>query len=148
MKCLRSRFDRHDIVSLGRWLSAISFACVSASSVAHAEEPSETELSRELFVQGSDLVGKNDWAGARDRYRRSLALRHAAITLYSLALAEEHLGLLVEARSHYSAFVAEPEEPFTQGYRGHAYAALASLEKRIAHIHILCLLYTSDAADE
>ena len=139
MRCLRSRFDRHDLVSLGRWLSAISFACATASSVAHAEGPSDTELSRELFVQGSDLVGKNDWEGARDRYRRSLALRPAAITLYSLALAEEHLGLLVEARSHYSAFVAEPEEPFTKAYRGHAYAALASLETRIAHVHVFVL---------
>lgn len=80
-----------------------------------------------------------DWQGALVQYSASLAHKRAAITIFSLALTEENLGLFVEARDDYEAFLAEPSTAFTEPYEGAARVSLRRLETQIGHIEVAIL---------
>src|SRR5258706_5408021 len=71
---------------------------------ARAESAAEIEEARALFREGSRLAKEGRWRDAEDRFGRSLARKRAAITLYSLAVAEHRTGRLVEAIAHLRAF--------------------------------------------
>jgi hypothetical protein len=111
---------------------AISIAVAPRRSL--AEGPADVAVARELFREGSRHAQRGAWEEARERFERSLALRRAALTLYSLGVAQKNLGLLVEATESFYAFLSEPSVPSTKPYEGPARVAIAELEKRLAHV--------------
>jgi hypothetical protein len=113
-------------------VGAASFAL--APGFAHAESPADVAVARELFREGSRHAQRGAWDEARERFERSLALRRAPLTLYSLGVAQKNLGLLVEATESFNAFLAEPSVPSTRPYEGPARAAITELDKRLAHV--------------
>ncbi|HEU4535981.1 MAG TPA: hypothetical protein VFS00_17775, partial [Polyangiaceae bacterium] len=86
------------------------------------------------FREGSRHAQRGAWDEARERFERSLALRRAALTLYSLGVAQKNLGLLVEATESFNAFLAEASVPATRPYEAPARAAIAELDKKLAHV--------------
>jgi hypothetical protein len=102
---------------------------------ARAQTSAETAEARELFVQGGALAEQGKWDEARVRFERSLKLKHASLTLYSLGVAQRQTGRLVEARASFVAFLAEPSTPATKPFEKPANEAIAELDKRIARIH-------------
>lgn len=109
---------------------------LASPSTAHSQADG-TDEARASFIAGSNLARMGDWQGALVQYRASLAHRSAPITFFSLALTEETLGLFVEARDHYEAFLAEPSTAFTEPYERAARASLRELERQIGHIEIV-----------
>lgn len=93
-------------------------------------------LARELFTEGSRFAEQGNWGAASERYARSLSLKRAAITLYSLGIAQQNTGRLVESLVNLRAFLAEPSVPATQPYEAPARAAIAEIEPRIGRVRI------------
>jgi hypothetical protein len=116
--------------------SSLAFAAAAAllSAPALAQTPAETAEARELFVQGGALAEKGQWDEARIRFERSLKLKHASLTLYSLGVAQRQTGRLIEARRSFEAFLAEPSTPATRPFEKPAREAVAELDKRIARV--------------
>ena len=104
--------------------------------MARAENPADVALARELFTEGSRYAEAGNWAAATERYARSLALKRAAITLYSLGISHKNTGKLVEALVNLRAFLSEPSVPATQPYEAPARAAIAEIEPRIGRVRI------------
>jgi hypothetical protein len=115
------------LVSLGLTLGALDV---------RAESPAELEEARQLFVEGWKLALRGSWAEARDRYERSLGLKRAAITLYSLGVAQRSTGQLVEALGSFRAFVAEPSAPGTASYEQPARQAIEELQREVGRLRI------------
>ena len=107
-----------------------------APATARAENPADVALARELFTEGSRFAEAGNWAAAAERYAKSLALKRAAITLYSLGISHKNTGKLVEALVNLRAFLAEPSVPATQPYEVPARAAIAEIEPRIGRVRI------------
>ena len=105
-----------------------------APAPAFAQTPAETAEARELFVQGGTLAEQGKWDEARVRFERSLKLKHASLTLYSLGVAQRQTGRLIEARESFVAFLAEPSTPATRPFEKPAKEAIGELDKRIAKV--------------
>jgi hypothetical protein len=103
---------------------------------ASAQNAADVALARELFTEGSRFAEAGDWKAARERYARSLALKRAPITLYSLGIAQQNTGELVDGTENLRAFLAQPSEPATQPYEELARAAIADMERRIGRLRI------------
>ena len=112
-------------------------ASLSAGAPARGQSAADVSAARDLFVEGSTLSASGNWAEAQKRFERSLKLKRAAITFYSLAVVETHTGRLVEALEHFRAFLAEPSAPATKGYEAPATAAIAELEHKVAHCTLI-----------
>jgi PEGA domain len=108
------------------------------SGAAHGQAAADVALARDLFREGVDLAQAGRWDEARERYRRSLALKRAPLTLYSLGVAQQQTGRLVDAIESFRAFLAEreAENPVTMPYEQPARDAIAALEKRVARLDI------------
>ncbi len=125
-------------------LAAGALALAAAPQSALAESPADIAVARELFREGSRFAQRGAWDDARERFERSLALRRAPLTLYSLGVAQKNVGLLVEATESFFAFLAETSVPATRPYEAPARAAIGELEKRLAHV----TLHVTPAAAE
>jgi hypothetical protein len=110
---------------------ATGLALLGAARPAFGQSAADVSAARDLFIEGSKLSGAGDWVNAQDRFERSLKLKHAPITLFSLAVVETHTGRLVEALEHLRAFLAEPSVPSTKPYEAPAATAIADLERRV-----------------
>lgn len=130
-----SRRSRAACASLGAGLLLALLQTVSPR-VALAQTPSDVETARALFVEGAKLGNEGRWKEARDLYARSLQLKPAAITRYSLGVAERETGRFADALNSFRAFLAEPATPTTARYREPARAAITALEARIGHVTI------------
>jgi hypothetical protein len=104
---------------------------LTPSSPARAQSAADVAAARDLFIEGSRLSNAGDWAHAQDHFERSLRLKRAPITLFSLAVVETHTGHLVEALEHFRAFLAEPSAAATRAYEDPATAAVAELDHRV-----------------
>jgi hypothetical protein len=104
---------------------------------ASAQSAADVAAARELFIEGAALAKAGQWDQARDRYERSLALKHAAITLYSLGVAQMSTQALVEALESFRAFVREPASATSEPYRQPAADAIGELEQRVGRLTIL-----------
>lgn len=120
----------------GAWALALAVGVLGAAG-ARAQSAADVTAARDLFIEGSRLAEKGKWTEARDRYERSLALKRAAVTLYSLGVAQRNTGKLVEALESFRAFLAEPSAAATRPYEGPARGAATELEKRIARIDVV-----------
>jgi hypothetical protein len=99
-----------------------------------AQTAADVAQARDLFTEASELAQQGKWDEARELYARSLALKRAPITLYSLGIAQRNTGRMVEALENLRAFLAEPSVPATQPYEQPAREAIADLERRVARI--------------
>ena len=119
-------------------LALACFALVSLTRppAALAQSPADVAAARDLFIEGSELSKQERWDEARDRFSRSLALKRAAITMYSLAVAQMRSGQLVEALVSFRAFLAEPIQPATEPYQQAARDAVAELEGRVGYVAV------------
>jgi hypothetical protein len=123
----------------GRWCYAALVAgfLACAASPAAGQTAADVAAARDLFKEASALSQTNDWEGARKAYAKSLQLKRAAITLYSIGVAEKHTGHLLDALEHFRAFLAEPSSQATKPYEQPARDAIAELEKRVARIVLI-----------
>lgn len=118
--------------------AAVLVALLAAASprAALAQSGSDVETARALFVEGAKLGNEGRWKEARELYARSLQLKAAPITRYSLGVAQRETGHLAEALGSFRAFLAEPEAPATARYTAPAQAAVTALEARVGRLSI------------
>jgi hypothetical protein len=110
---------------------------LSGPRAALADEAADLSAARAAFMEGTTFARSKRWVDACDRYALSLKLHPAALTLYSLGVAQREAGRLVAARSTFEAFLAEPVTPKTQAYTAPARAAIAELGTRIASLAVV-----------
>lgn len=111
---------------------------------ARAQSAADVETARAIFVEGAKLANQGRWEQARELYARSLQLRPAPITHYSLGVAEKETGHLAGALISFRAFLAEPPTPATAPYVAPARAAIAALALRIGRVKITIDPYPID----
>ncbi|MEP7121107.1 MAG: hypothetical protein ABJE95_09365 [Byssovorax sp.] len=117
-------------------LILVASLAVTAPRSALAQSASDVETARALFVEGAKVANEGRWKEARELYARSLQLKAAPITRYSLGVAQRETGHLADALSSFRAFLAEPETPGTARFTAPAKAAVTALEARISRIVI------------
>lgn len=120
----------------GRLVIAALATGLLGAATARAQTAADVTAARDLFIEGSRLAERDLWADARDRFERSLALKRAALTLYSLGVAQRNTGRLVEALESFRAFLVEPSTPATRPFEGPARDAVGALSTRIARLDI------------
>src|SRR4051812_9948895 len=103
----RSRGLRVGVMALA---AALAWA---SPQLATAETTTDVENARALFVAATKLGKEGRWREARDLYARSLQLKPAPLTRYSLGVAQRETGRLVHALNSFRAFLAEPSTPTT-----------------------------------
>lgn len=113
-----------------------ALSLVVGPTPAAGQSAADVAAARDLFIEGSELSKAGRWEEARDRFERSLALKRAPITLYSLGVAQMSSGKHVEALESFRAFLAEPVTDTTQTYVEPARGAIEELEQRVAHLDI------------
>lgn len=118
-----------------------------AQSTASAQSPADVEVARELFREGAKFAQDGEWNEARKRYEKSLALKRAPLTLYSLGIAYRNLRRFVEALESHRAFLVEmpANSEAMKPYEQPARDAIAELEKQVAKLDIH--VAPDDAAD-
>ncbi|AUX41082.1 hypothetical protein SOCE26_024870 [Sorangium cellulosum] len=117
-------------------LLAAAAGVLAAPAPAAAQSAADVAVAREIFIEGSEFAKQGNWDQARERYERSLAIKRAPITLYSLGVAQQQTGLLVEALESFRAFLVEPSAPATKEYEPLARQAVQDLERRVAALEI------------
>ncbi len=92
------------------------------------------EAARAKFAEGVRLYKQGDDTGARLAFLEAERAHHAAVTIYNLALVEEHLGHAQSAVDDYERYVGEAGEhgEFTQS----AVVAAAELRRRASKIRV------------
>jgi hypothetical protein len=130
-----TRPPRSGIASVGA-VALVALLGVASPRSALAQTAADVETARALFVEGAKLGNEGRWKEARELYARSLQLKPAAITRYSLGVAQRETGRYADALSSFRAFLAEPETPGTARYTEPARAAMKALEGRIGRVII------------
>lgn len=126
-----------------RLATSIATALLLASSftlssrAARAESQTDVEQARRFFMEGTKLAQQGSWAEARESFERSLTHKRAAITLYSLGVAQRASGALVQARESFRAFLAEPSGAATVSYERPAKDAIEELEREVGRLRIV-----------
>lgn len=111
----------------------VTALCLFAGTSAWAQEdPADIATARELFREGLELSKEEKWEEARVKLGQSLALKQAALTFYTLAVADKNTSHLVAALEHFRGFLAQPVTDKTEGFVEPARQAVAELEKRVA----------------
>ncbi|WP_437512297.1 hypothetical protein [Sorangium sp. So ce1099] len=106
------------------------------SAPAAAQSAADVAVAREIFIEASEFAKQGRWEQARERYERSLAIKRAPITLYSLGVAQQQTGLLVEALESFRAFLVEPSAPATREYERLARHAVEDLERQVSALEL------------
>ncbi|WP_437956116.1 hypothetical protein WME76_32290 [Sorangium sp. So ce119] len=114
----------------------VALLAAAAPSPASAQGSGDVESARVLFVQGAKLARQGRWEEARALYSRSLEIKPAPLTHYSLGVAQKELGRFADALASFRAFLAEPSTPATAPYVGPARDAVAALEGRVGRATI------------
>jgi hypothetical protein len=111
-------------------------ASMLAAGGAAGETAADVALARELFKEAAAKANAGQWREATELYARSLALKRAPITLYSLGVAQMNAGDLVEALETLRSFLLATD-PSTAAYDDPARQAVADLERRVARAKIV-----------
>ncbi|MGK3991537.1 hypothetical protein WME99_51280 [Sorangium sp. So ce136] len=106
------------------------------SAPAAAQSAADVAVAREIFIEASEFAKQGRWEQARERYERSLAIKRAPITLYSLGVAQQQTGQLVEALESFRAFLVEPSAPATREYERLARHAVEDLERQVSALEL------------
>lgn len=118
-------------------VAALAFPLAISSGPSFAGDDGDVEAARTAFKDAAQFAKQERWTEACDLYARSLALHRAAITLYSLGVAQREAGRLVEARASFRAFAAEPGTASTRAYEATVREALIELERRIPSVTVV-----------
>lgn len=105
-------------------------AVLAVASIARADQAST------LKQQGLKAAQDKNWAVARERFEQSYALDPRPLTLFNLAVAQEHTDKLVEARASYTTFLEQVATGENEQFRKLASDALPALDKTIPTLHI------------
>jgi hypothetical protein len=116
--------------------AALALAMLLTSPVARSQEAADVEAARELYKEGRALIEAERWDEARDRFERSLALKRAPRTLFSLGVARQKTGRLADALESYRAFCVDPKGLTDHPFFEQATEAIADLEKRVAYVSL------------
>jgi hypothetical protein len=120
-----------------RLLVLALLAGASRLPAAHAQQSAaDITAARDLFSEGASLAQQGKLEEARDRFERSVRLKRAGVTLYSLGVVQKRLGLLVEATESFRAFLAEPPHPQTRAFEKPATEAITELSARVARLRV------------
>ncbi|MBK9265033.1 MAG: hypothetical protein IPM54_35295 [Polyangiaceae bacterium] len=122
-----------------RILTPIVLAATLLAQVpASAQSPADVAVARDLFREGAKFAQDGEWNEARIRYEKSLALKRAPLTLYSLGVAYQNLRRFVESLESYRAFLVEvrADDEKVKLYEQPAKDAIAALEKQVAKLDI------------
>ncbi len=113
-------------------------AVLVTQAPARAQNAADVSVARELFKEGAKFAQDGQWNEARQRYEKSLALRRAPLTLYSLGIAYRNLRRFVESLESYRAFLVEmhKDDEKDKPYEQPARDAIAELEKQVASLDI------------
>lgn len=113
-------------------------ATLLAQVPASAQSPADVAVARDLFREGAKFAQDGEWNEARIRYEKSLALKRAPLTLYSLGVAYQNLRRFVESLESYRAFLVEvrADDEKVKLYEQPAKDAIAALEKQVAKLDI------------
>jgi hypothetical protein len=120
---------------LGTILLVVSSFVVRGSAQAQ-EDPADVATARELFREGLALSKEGKWEEARMKLGQSLALKKAALTYYTLAVADKNSGHRVASLEHFRAFLAQPVTDKTEAFLEPAREAVAELEKQVSRVVI------------
>jgi hypothetical protein len=114
----------------------LAVASTASPRSASAESAADVEAARAFFIEGTRLGGEGRWKEARELYARSLQLKAAPITRYSLGVAQRETGRLADALGTFRAFLAEPSTAATAPYVGPARAAVTALEASVGLVTV------------
>jgi hypothetical protein len=105
-------------------------ALALAAPRAHADQAST------LRQQGLKAAQDKNWDVARERFEQSYALEPRPLTLFNLAVAQEHTGKLVAARESYAAFLEQVAPGENETFRKLARDAIPTLDEAIPTLRI------------
>jgi len=114
-------------------------ALAVAAPRAHADEAST------LKQQGLKAAQNKNWELARERFEQSYALDPRPLTLFNLAVAQEHTDKLIAARESYAVFLEQAATGESEPFRKLARDAIPTLDKVIPTLRIRA---TGLAADD
>jgi hypothetical protein len=113
---------------------ALTVGVCTNARAGEPESSADVSVARDLFRQASRQAEEGKWKEAVELYRRSLALKRAPITLYSLGIALKNTGKYVDAIESLRAFLAEPLVDATRPYEAPAREAISEMEPKIAFV--------------
>jgi hypothetical protein len=109
----------------------LAFAAVALmAGIAHADPASA------LKQEGLKAAKDKNWDVARERFEQSYALDPRPLTLFNLAVAQEHTDRLVEARASYTSFLDQPATGESEPFRKLANKAIPALDNAIPTLQI------------
>ena len=113
----------------------LAIGLFAATAGAQAPSPADVATARDLFREAATLAQTDKWEAALDKYERSMALRPSPLTRYSIAVAQSHVGRLVEASENLRTFLQEADADL-HTYRSPARNLLASVQPRFAKLEV------------
>jgi hypothetical protein len=119
---------------MGALLAAVSLLAAAEPQPARAQGVPDVENARALFVEASRRGNEGRWNEARELYARSLQLKQAPLTRYSLGVAQRESGHLADALASFRTFVKEPSTPSSAAFVEPAHAAIDALAARVGKI--------------
>jgi len=114
-------------------------AALLVAAPAHADQAST------LKQQGLKAAKENNWEVARERFEQSYSLDPRPLTLFNLAVAQEHTDKLLDARASYARFLDQPATGESEPFRKLARAAIPAIDSAIPTLQIRA---TGLAADD
>ncbi|MBX7197321.1 MAG: tetratricopeptide repeat protein [Sandaracinaceae bacterium] len=121
----------------GPWLALLAaFLLLLVPCTATAQSQAELARSRTLFEQGLAHAEAGRWPEARQAFESALAITERPSILLNLATAQAETGALVESAASYRRFLEIATGRDQRRNRAEAQEALASIERRIAHLTI------------
>ena len=117
-------------------------AVLLMAPLAHADQAST------LKQQGLKAAKDKNWKVARERFEQSYALDPRPLTLFNLAVAQEHTDQLIAARASYATFLDQPATHESEPFRKLAKDAISTLDKAIPTLSVRVTgLLPSDAIE-
>ena len=98
--------------------------------------PARADQASTLKQQGLKAAKDKNWEVARERFEQSYSLDPRPLTLFNLAVAQEHTSRLVEARESYATFLEQPAAGESEPFRKLAREAIPTLDKAIPTLRI------------
>ncbi|HMG24581.1 MAG TPA: hypothetical protein VK607_24765 [Kofleriaceae bacterium] len=129
-----------------RW--TVALAALAAAVVVAAAPVARADQAPALEQQGRKAARDHDWESARERFEQAYALDPRPVTLFELAVAQEHTERLVEARESYALFLEQPATRANELFRQQAKHAIPALDAAIPTLRVRATgLAASDAVE-
>src|SRR5262249_51930431 len=119
-----------------------------AANPAMADRADRNDPATALRQEGLKAAQDKNWEVARERFEQSYALDPRPLTLFNLAVAQEHTDRLIEASASYAAFLEQPGTRNSEPSRKLARDAIPVLDKAIPTLQIRATGLLPDAALE